>query len=798
MNWIRRFLFGAFYAVILSQSSYGQGTFHDTTYSHAHDFSEVQGSDFYFAPPQIFANAGEYYQLNITSPKNTTVHIQTGTIASTISVKAGQTANYSLPLTQVIKTSSIVEDKGYHVWSDSAVLDVMLVVDYSIDSAGDAIHILPDLQLGKDYVVAAYGAYFVGSESLEYDYPSMFTVAAAHDSTFVQVTSSADLRMETETTPNPTGVAHSKGHPFTVRLDRGQSIQFKTVLPQDPLNYDVTGTTIHSNYPVAVIGASERAAIPSDHITHPDFVADMIPPIRAWDTLYYTQPFYQPNGVLGHNASSFAVIGTVPNQSIYTTDETGEHLFAALDHAYDVSLQPNVELATRWHSSAPFMLVQYANAADYPTATPGALGSPAMMIVPPVARFAHSATVQLPIYNGTYATQFSTFMNVIADPNASFVTMDGTNIRNWPKTTLPDGTIIYRNAPGSLIMGAHVLSSDAPVGATMYGYSTHSGETIAYPAETGLVAPASTDAIAPHVTWSENGICATALLTDSGSGLSHIEIDSFQNISISRDTGFAAGDSIRSTELQACILDTTANGFVKFTAYDMAGNRTTGELSYTAPAKILLKPGYTVQAMSFDTCRVGTSKLLGAVTISDTSSYWPLAVDSIWIDNSVFTDTATGDTFPFTISPNSAHTLQILFTPTQDLSYTSLVHIQTTSAGTQSVQVRGVGYSTDGVTTPSSAFAEWLASGTGETMLLPPAPNPASREITLTYALRTPAAVVFLLFNESGAELYHHTFGTQASGMHTAMLDLPNLPAGSCFFRFEANGEQHSGTLEIR
>ncbi len=322
-------------ASLLPQSSRAQGSFHDTTYSHAHDASEILGSDFWFAPPQIFANAGEYYQLNITSPKNTAVHIQTGTITSTVMVTAGKTAAYSLPLSQVIKTSGVVETKGYHVWSDSATLDVMLVVDYSIDSAGDAIHILPDFQLGKNYAVASYQSFF-SAQSQAYDYPSMVTLTGIRDTTYITIVPSCGLRMETETTPDPTGVAHRKGNPFTIQLDRGQSVQFKTVLPQDNTNYDLTGTIIRSTYPIAVIGASERAAIPADHLEHPDFIADMIPPMRAWDSLYYSMPFEQPPGIQNHDASSFAVIGSVPIQSIYVTDATGDHLFALLYHAFDV------------------------------------------------------------------------------------------------------------------------------------------------------------------------------------------------------------------------------------------------------------------------------------------------------------------------------------------------------------------------------------------------------------------------------------------------------------------------------
>src|SRR6202030_691732 len=103
--------------------------------------------------------------------------------------------------------------------------------------------------------------------------------------------------------------------------------------------------------------------------------------------------------------------------------------------------------------------------------------------------------------------------------------------------------------------------------------------------------------------------------------------------------------------IDACLLDASKNAYVRFTAYDMAGNRTTGELSYLAPTGTPLKPGFTIASIGFDTVLVGTSKTRGAVTLTDTSSVWPITFDSIWIDDPVFADTALADKFPFTLAP---------------------------------------------------------------------------------------------------------------------------------------------------
>ncbi|MFI5201905.1 MAG: hypothetical protein ACHQNE_05930, partial [Candidatus Kapaibacterium sp.] len=676
----RTLAFSALATVLLTSAPRAQSVLHDTVYSHEHDQTSVMGRDFWFAPPQLFGTGSQYYELCLTSPKNTTAHIHIGTFDASVSITAGKTATYALPLTEVIKTSGIVENKGYHVWSDSADMDAMLVADFATDSAGDATQLLPDFRLGNDYAIASYEALFLGPDNTQYDNPSMFTVVAEHDNTVVRITPTADMRQETETSPNPSTVEYPRSYPFAVTLQRGESVQYKTVLPTNSTDYDLTGTIIHSNYPIAVIGASQRAQLPIS-FDHFNYIADMMPPVRSWDTLYYSLPFYQPPGVMDHDASSFTVIGTVPHQLIFRNDADGDHLFAQLDHAYDISEQPDIARPSEWHSNAPFLLVQFINSSDSPSPENGALGSPAMVVVPPARAFGLSANIQLPPYNGSFTTQFSMFIDVIASASAKAVTLDGTSIRNWTKFTVDASRVLYRSLSGGLAVGAHLLESDEPVGGYAYGYSLRSGESIGYSAVSGVLAVSSADTTPPTLVWTLDSSCAHAQLSDNGSGLSHTAIDSIRNFILTPDTAFVPGDSIAATFLDACPIDTSKNAYLRFTAYDMAGNRTTGELFYTAPIATKLKPGFAIASAAFDTVLVGTSKTRGAVTLTDTSSYWPVTFDSIWIDNPVFTDTAAADKFPFTLQPLASHTLQITFAPTQATSYNSQIHARTASAG---------------------------------------------------------------------------------------------------------------------
>ena len=784
----RTFALSVLATFLFTSAPRAQSNLHDTVFSQQRDQTSVMGRDFWFAPPQLFGTGSQYYQLCLTSPKNTTAHIQIGSFAATVSITAGKTATYSLPLTEVIKTSGIVESKGYHVWSDSADMDAMLVADFATDSAGDATQLLPDFRLGKDYAIASYEALFVGPGNTQYDYPSMFTIVAEHDNTLVRIIPTADMRQETETSPNPSTVAYPRGYPFTVTLQRGESVQYKTVLPVNLTDYDLTGTMIHSNYPIAVIGASQRTEIPVT-FDHFNYIADMMPPVRSWDTLYYSLPFYQPPGVMDHDASSFTVIGTVPNQLIFRNDADGDHLFVTLNHAYDYYEQSDIAKASEWHSNAPFLLVQFINSSDYPSPENGALGSPAMLVVPPARAFGLSANIQLPLYSGAFTTQFSMFVDVVASASAKAVTLDGTSIRNWTKFTVDTSRVLYRSPNGGLATGEHLLQSDEPVGAYAYGYSLRSGESIGYSAVSGALAVSSADTTPPTLRWTLAASCGHAQLSDSGSGLSHIAIDSIQNFTLTPDPAFVPGDSILSTALDACPIDTSKNAYLRFTAYDMAGNRTTGELSFAAAIVTKLKPGFTIASVGFDTVLIGTSKTRGVITLTDTSSVWPVTFDSIWIDNPVFTDTAAADKFPFTLAPDSSRALQITFTPTQATNYSVQIHARSASAGTQTATLTGTGYVENGSVSSEAAPAM---------LLLPPAPNPAKRSLTLNYSLRAPARVTFEIFSILGDPVFQWNGGLASAGAHVQAVSLGQIPAGSYIYRFEAAMDNRSSTGEVQ
>src|ERR1019366_4239016 len=116
--------------LVSSSAATAQSIFEDTAFYYKASLSPVMGRDFWFTPPAMFQAQGKFYDLCVTSPKNALVNLQCGTFSTSISVKAGVTTAYLLPLTHEITSSGITEDNcAYHVWCDTADLDLMLVAD---------------------------------------------------------------------------------------------------------------------------------------------------------------------------------------------------------------------------------------------------------------------------------------------------------------------------------------------------------------------------------------------------------------------------------------------------------------------------------------------------------------------------------------------------------------------------------------------------------------------------------------------------------------------------------------------
>jgi hypothetical protein len=419
---------------------------------------QSQGRDLWFSMAKNYeTQGGKFYELYVASPAKTTVNVAIGKATSQkFAINAEQVLVFRVPLAWEMIGSNQIEEKAIHVWSEDADLTGYLLSRNPATT--DGMYIIPSIGWGTEYVLASFASY---AYYAQYDYPSEFVLVANQDNTVVTVIPNADIRQGT----SPTEVAYQKNKPFTVTLNKGQSVQFMCVYANgDMENFNLSGSVITSNKPVGVVSGVQCTNIPAEN-TACDHICDMLPPTRTWANTYYSAPFIKRVG-----GDGFLVVAKEDNTTVYRTSASGTRVHCVLGKN-ETYMRHDIDEASKWHSDKPFMLVQYCNSTDYPT--PGAnnqIGDPNMTVINPVEQFAPFVLFQTPsIQAGT--GPFKNYVNLIVHKNAVNNTfVDGVRIGGfWGAMPIP-GTdyIVYRGS--DIKPGAHTVSSDSGVGVYIYGY----------------------------------------------------------------------------------------------------------------------------------------------------------------------------------------------------------------------------------------------------------------------------------------------------------------------------------------
>jgi|GEM_PF-954524 len=576
----------------------------------------AMGREFWWAQPSNYWGedlGGKYIRVYITSPQNTTAFVSIGANGppDPVPVEAYKIGSYKVNLGWEMESSGIVQPKAIHVYSKDADLTVYVMSHNAYTSDGS--YIIPTIGWGTDYVVAAFGALFEGSGAYVYDLPSEFTITANVDNTTVEVTPSTDLRQCYGRGDNPSVVAYPQGRTFTVQLQRGECVQYMSVKAQGTDNYDVTGTVIHSNNPVGIIGGSGCPNIPAD-FPYCDHVEDMIPPIRTWATTYYTTNFVQPPTMPGHDFGLYLMISSKPGQTIYRSDyQSGTHTECIIDNKYG-TYWDELELAQKFWSDAPFLLVEYINSATYPDNQNGA-GDPAEVVINPREQYTKTVVFQTPISIGAQSP-YDNYANITVNINDEKKTLfDGQKITSYTRQPI-DGKWEIFNIP-HIAPGAHtIIGDDSGVGVYIYGYGYD--ESYGWTGSFGTGTFHAQDTVAPRADTS--GECYTGLVhlydfgTNPGgipqSKLSEVRLDSDYNMAYQLDPSWHEGAGIDSTYYGEFVVDRTKPAYLRVDAFDQAGNETTVTSTYTPQTADVRPPLTNLGASIAGTIKYGYDTLV--------------------------------------------------------------------------------------------------------------------------------------------------------------------------------------------
>ncbi len=330
------------------RSSFSQSRINTIVESLSGNATNGTGREYWFTMAQNYeSQSGKYYELFVTSAQATTVNIQvTGGSASKYPITGGQVLKFLVPLAWEMTSSGVIENKGIRVWSNDADLIVNLLSRNPASS--DGMLVIPTTGWGKEYVVASYGSLYEGYAGFVFDYPSEFCIVANQDSSVCTITPSCNIRVSGQ----PNTILHKAGLPFTEKINRGQCVQYKAILPTNADDFDLTGSTITSNNSIGLVGASQCPNIPAE-FQYCDHICDMIPPVRTWGKTYQTVPFAHRFG-----GDTYLVIASKAGQIIY---RNGQQYFIS-NKKYEYYFRPDIADASQWTSNTPFMLAQLYSA----------------------------------------------------------------------------------------------------------------------------------------------------------------------------------------------------------------------------------------------------------------------------------------------------------------------------------------------------------------------------------------------------------------------------------------------------
>ncbi len=245
--------------------------------------------------------------------------------------------------------------------------------------------------------------------------------------------------------------------PFRFVLNRGECYLVQaatTAIGRD----DLTGSSITSSRPVAVISGHMRSGVPTGQDLSKDHLVEQLPPVSKWGKTFATAPFLSTG-----RADVYRFMASQPNQQITLTTRTRSWTWTlpSIGSYVDTSIAE----AAYWTSPDPFFMVQHMASRT----SNQEVCDPAMVITPPVEQFVNEALFRFPTLERVRTTPPQTlryFLNVIATPEAlpslmignrraaslaplfSSQVVPGTNLR-WAQITMREGAYLMRCDSGS-------------------------------------------------------------------------------------------------------------------------------------------------------------------------------------------------------------------------------------------------------------------------------------------------------------------------------------------------------------
>ncbi len=352
--------------------------------------------------------------------------------------------------------SLLAVDGAYRLRSDQPVTvyqfsPIEYVQGFNSSFTNDASLLLPVNAWTGDYWVAARNSWLWGGSV---NYPGFYAVTASADNTKVTLAPSATgnvIRAGGGVAANGTGV---------VMLNQGDVLEvFSQGALPEPAKSDVTGTHVTADKPIQVIGGHICTFIPFN-VGYCDHIEESMPPYETLAKEYIVTPPLIPTGGNIPKPHMVRIVATEAATTLtYDPPQNGAPAMIANPGDYVEIAKTGADFKIT--SNAKILVSQYMQGQD----AGGNSGDPAMALAVPIAQYRTKYLFHAPI---NYEKNFA---NIVA-PMGAVVTLDGAAVGGF----VPIGATgfgVVRIALPNNVDGNHDISSDKPVGISVYGYGQY-------------------------------------------------------------------------------------------------------------------------------------------------------------------------------------------------------------------------------------------------------------------------------------------------------------------------------------
>lgn len=336
----------------------------------------------------------------------------------------------------------IQTDKGVNVYAHSQAV-----------TTSEAATIYPTEALDDSYIILSYNSdgssdfFDVTSQST----PSQYAVVAAYDSTIVTFNNSV-----------PTWNNRSN----QVRLDEGDVYLVQSDINQNNLNYDLTGSEVTANKPIAVFAGHQRANVPVGFGISRDMLFEQIPSKRSLGREYIVVPFPQHSSITNTGVDDIFRILALEDGTTLEIDGVFVDVLDAGEFYENNISEPVYIKASKKVITAAYKKTSQITSSD-------AISDPFFMILPPVEKYSNKykflniqaseeASQSFDVYTHQYVTI------VTENRNLSDIKLDGNKLD--PSLFSPvDGTN-YSYAVIKVNDGNHTAEAKYKFTVWVYGY----------------------------------------------------------------------------------------------------------------------------------------------------------------------------------------------------------------------------------------------------------------------------------------------------------------------------------------